>query len=224
MKKIVIAFLLVISMVFLPAKVLSTKTVFLSERNSFTVCIDAGHGGIDGGAVGSCGIGESEINLDIAKKLKDIFTAHGIGVVLTRADSDGLYGLPTKGFKLRDLKNRVEIAERANADILISVHLNKYADSDRRGAQVFYEGADERSKALAESIQQSLNDMDGAPRKYTPLKGDYYILNETTMPAVICECGFLSNPEDEALLLTEDYRLSLADAIFAGVIDFFVTA
>lgn len=224
MKKIVIAFLLVISMVFIPAKVLSAKTVFSEERNNFTVVIDAGHGGIDGGASGSTGVEESEINLDIAKKLKDVLIKHGFNVVLTRADMGGLYGLPTKGFKLRDLKSRVEIAEKANADILISIHLNKYADSSRRGAQVFFEQGDERSKELADDIQSRLNLADKADRSWVALKGDYYILNETTMPAVICECGFLSNAEDEALLLTDEHRTALADAIFMGVVDYFVTA
>ena len=202
----------------------SGPNITVSENHAFTVAIDAGHGGIDGGAVGTTsGVKESDINLAIAKKLRDRFTDLSFNVVMTRSGEGGLYGLPSAGFKRRDLEERVKIVNGSKADVLISVHLNKYGDGSRRGAQVFYRAGDEKSKALAESLQKSFNAMKEAVKKTTPLVGDYFLLNETAIPAVICECGFLSNAEDEALLLSEDYQLALCEAISIGTSEFFAS-
>ena len=181
-----------------------------------TVVIDAGHGGIDGGVTGvNTGVKESDLNLLIAKELAEIFTENGFNAVMTRTSANGLYGVLSKGFKMRDMKRRKEIINGAMADVMISVHLNKFSSSARRGAQVFYKIGDERSEKIAKSIQDELN-IGG--REYSPLKGDYYVLNEANCAAVICECGFLSNPQDEALLLTEEYRKELAQRIFSGAV------
>jgi len=194
-----------------------------SATDNLTVVIDAGHGGIDGGVVGAnTGVKESELNLEIAKTLKSLFESAGIKAVMTRNTSAGLYGTMSKGFKLRDLKERVNIAETSGAQIFISIHMNKYSDSSRRGAQVFFKIGDDKSKNLAESIQSCFNDMENAPRSSNALGGDYYVLNNVDCAAVICECGFLSNPEDERLLLDKHYQGALCQAILYGTIDHLV--
>ena len=134
---------------------------------------------------------------------------------MTRKTEAGLYGILSKGFKKRDMKKRMEIAENADPDIFVSVHLNFYSSSSRRGAQVFYKIGDEQSKKLALSVQSSLNGLCG--KEYSPLSGDYYVLNESSKTAILCECGFLSNEEDERLLLTDDYRKQLAEKIYEGI-------
>lgn len=186
------------------------------------VVIDAGHGGIDAGVRGiTSGVKESDINLSISYFLKDYFTSAGFETVLTRKSQAGLYGLPTKGFKLRDMQARRQIIEEYGADMVISVHQNFYSDRTRRGAQVFFNKDSESGKKLAVCVQDSLNGMDGAVRKVNPLIGDYYMLQCTSSPSVIVECGFLSNAEDESLLLEESYRKEVAYAIFAGAVSYF---
>ncbi len=187
-----------------------------SPKPEFTVVIDAGHGGIDGGVSGKkSNVKESELNLDISRKLKSEFDDSGAKTVMTRKTEAGLYGVFSKGFKRRDMKKRMEIAEKASPDVFVSVHLNYFSSSSRRGAQVFYKIGDEQSKKLAQSVQKQLNELCG--KDYSPLVGDYYVLNESKSRAILCECGFLSNEEDENLLLTDDYRKKIAEKIFAGV-------
>ncbi len=186
------------------------------------VVIDAGHGGIDGGVTGvKTGVKESELNLSVAKKLKDKLEDAGIEVIMTRRSASGLYGLPIGGFKKRDMQKREEIIEEASADVVISIHMNKCPYSYRRGAQVFYKKSSEQGKSLADSLQNSLNSMEEATRDFSPLAGDYFILNCSETPSVIVECGFLSNEEDEALLISDDYQEKLCYYIFKGLADYF---
>ena len=98
--------------------------------------------------------------------------------------------------------------------------MNKYTLSTRRGAQVFYKNDDEHAKILAKNIQESFNSMESASRECSILTGDYYILNCSKYPSVIAECGFLSNPEDEALLITDEYQQAIAYSIFKGIIGY----
>lgn len=190
--------------------------------STYSVVIDAGHGGIDGGASGSLGVYEREINLSISYKLKEMFESRGYKVTLTRTDENGLYDDTSPGFKLRDLKRRVEIIKNANPDLFISVHLNTYTSPMRRGAQVFYKKGNDYSKKLAENVQVELNLLKESKRMYDALSGDYYLLNSINIPAIIVECGFLSNPEEEKLLLTSSYQKTLAKAIYNGTIRYFI--
>ena len=186
------------------------------------IVIDAGHGGIDAGVRGkTSGVKESDVNLAIAYRLQEYFSGAGFCAVLTRKSQAGLYGVPAKGFKLRDMQRRREIIEEHDADMVISVHQNFYSDGTRRGAQVFFNKDSESGKKLAACIQNSLNSMKNAPRKGTPLIGDYYMLECTTSPSVIVECGFLSNAHDERLLCDEQYRKELAYAVFAGAVSYY---
>lgn len=189
-----------------------------SPSDRFTVVIDAGHGGIDGGVLGiTTGVKESELNLDIARKLKTKFDKSGAKTVMTRKTEAGLYGIYSKGFKRRDMQKRKQITLNAKADVFVSIHLNYYSSPLRRGAQVFYKIDDEKSKSLADIVQAELNGGKEYERDYTALAGDYYVLNEADCAAILCECGFLSNAEDEKLLLTDEYRAEIAEKIFNGI-------
>lgn len=189
-----------------------------SPSDRFTVVIDAGHGGIDGGVLGiTTGVKESELNLDIARKLKTKFDKSGAKTVMTRKTEAGLYGIYSKGFKRRDMQKRKQITLNAKADVFVSIHLNYYSSPLRRGAQVFYKIDDEKSKSLADIVQAELNGGKECERDYTALAGDYYVLNEADCAAILCECGFLSNAEDEKLLLTDEYRTEIAEKIFNGI-------
>ena len=189
-----------------------------SPSDRFTVVIDAGHGGIDGGVLGiTTGVKESELNLDIARKLKTKFDKSGAKTVMTRKTEAGLYGIYSKGFKRRDMQKRKQITLNAKADVFVSIHLNYYSSPLRRGAQVFYKIDEEKSKSLADIVQAELNGGKECERDYTALAGDYYVLNEADCAAILCECGFLSNAEDEKLLLTDEYRAEIAEKIFNGI-------
>lgn len=186
------------------------------------VVIDAGHGGVDAGVLGvDTKVKESDINLAIAKQLKGYFAEAGFKVVMTRTSNGGLYGLPTNGFKMRDMKKRKEIIEESAADMVISVHQNSCPLKSRRGGQTFYNAESQTGKALAECIQSSLNSMEECVRKSSPLAGDYYMLRCTENPSVIVECGFLTNGEDEKLLSSSSYQKSVAYAIFKGAVSFY---
>ncbi len=185
------------------------------------IVIDAGHGGIDAGVCGvKTGKKESEINLEITKKLEKYLVDAGMSVVLTRSSDAGLYGVASSSLKKKDMQKRRDIIHSAKPDLVVSIHQNEYALSSRRGAQVFFKGSDPLGKTLATSVQASFNEMEEASRSCSALTGDYYILNCSNYPSIIAECGFLSNPEDEALLITEEYQNKIAYAIFKGIISY----
>ena len=186
------------------------------------IVLDAGHGGVDAGATGKqTGVKESELNLMIVKKLEKYLVDAGFEVVLTRSTDAGLYGIATKNLKRKDMEKRREIIEKENPSMVISVHLNKYSLPSRRGAQVFYKEGVENSKILAESIQNCFNQLEESTREFNALKGDYFLLNCSSAPSVIAECGFLSNLEEEKLLITEEYQNKIAYSIFKGVVNYY---
>ena len=196
-----------------------------SESMLLTVVIDAGHGGIDGGVVGiESGVKESDINLDLSRRLGRAFEEAGFQVVQTRETEAGLYGVATSGYKKRDMQKRSEIIHKSNPALVISVHQNFFSLRSRRGAQVFFRGSNERSVALAQLIQSSLNNMEECVKQSEALNGDYFMLNCSDYPSVIVECGFLSNAEDEKLLLDNAYRDKLAAAILKGALAYLSSA
>ncbi len=191
---------------------------FANSNNSlidFTVVIDAGHGGIDGGVVSSDGVKESSLNLAYSKTLGEIFANSGFNVVQTRKTEDGLYGLPTNGFKLRDMKARKAIIDKVQPNLVISVHMNKFSQSYRAGPQVFYQKGKDDGQKLAECLQKVFNDSTG--NNHQAIAGDYYVCRETDCPAVIVECGFLSNDAEAELLQTAAHREKICSYIFSGV-------
>ncbi len=186
------------------------------------VVIDAGHGGMDAGVYGiNTKTKESDINLALAKQLKGYFANAGFKVVMTRKTNAGLYGAPTKGFKMRDMKKRKQIIEESGADMVISIHQNFCPIPSRRGGTVFFDKNSESGKLLAADIQSSLNAMDECASENEALAGDYYMLKCTESPSVIVECGFLSNVEDEALLISPEYQKKIAYAIFKGAVGYY---
>ena len=219
---IVLLITVITAVVCFGAIIKSEKTNALA--NSVKIVLDAGHGGIDGGVSGvNTGIKESELNLSITKKLEKYLLDAGFNVVLTRKTEAGLYGLATENLKRKDMQKRQEIIEKERPNLVVSIHLNKFSVSTRRGAQVFFKEGDENSKLLASSIQNAFNLMEEAPRQSSPLKGDYYILNCSNYPSVIAECGFLSNPEDEKLLITENYQYKIAYNVYKGIVEYLVS-
>ena len=206
--------LLICAFAFLPQAFASAPS------NMITIVIDAGHGGIDGGSEGFSGTTERVINLEYAVTLKKYFQNFGFNVVMTRENLDGLYPSFSKNKKKDDMIARKNIIEKSNADLVISVHMNAFPLDSCRGAQVFYNPDSSVSKTLAESIQDVFIANLPSARKNAD-KGDYYMLNCTDVPSVIVECGFISNPEEEKLLLTQDYREKLCYSILCGVVKYY---
>lgn len=190
-----------------------------------TVVIDAGHGGIDGGVVGTVTkTKESDINLQIARKLQTQFEDAGFQVVQTRPTEAGLYGAAVNGYKKRDMQRRAQIISQNSPAAVISVHQNFFPLSSRRGAQVFFRESNANSRTLACAVQAALNGMPECVRPSEALKGDYYILNCSDFPSVIVECGFLSNAEDEELLISDSYQMRLAETICMGTLAYLAAA
>ncbi len=187
-----------------------------------TVIIDPGHGGIDPGTASQNGLREKDINLSIATHLCAWFSAAGYRVIMTR-DTDTDLSTPGKSVALRkteDLKARLALFEQTENAIVLSIHQNHYAAASSHGAQMFYGTKSPLSKQLADAIQQSIitNLQTENTRQIKPIEQSVYIIHHTTKPAVLCECGFLSNPEEAALLSDETYCKKMAFSIFSGVL------
>ncbi len=190
-----------------------------SKTYTYRVVIDAGHGGIDGGSEGFNGTKESEINLVYAKTLQQYFKDFGFKTTMTRTNENGLYSPFASNKKKDDMQKRKEIIESVKPDMVISIHMNSFALSSSRGAQVFYNQDNENSKLLADQIQKQFVQNLVKPRQTTQ-KGDYFILNCTSIPSVIVECGFISNQEEETLLNTDAYREKVCYSILCGVVSY----
>ena len=142
----------------------------------------------------------------------------GANVLMTREDDRDLAEEDSENRKRDDMKKRVEFIECGFCDMFVSIHLNAYPDSSVRGAQVFYQPDSMQSERMAQLMQEELSSCSGQQRKQKP--GDYYILTRTTVPGILAECGFLSNPVDEANLLDPDYRAEFAYSVFRAAAAF----
>lgn len=192
-----------------------------SPKAQYTIVIDAGHGGRDGGTVGkTTGVTESKLNLDYALELKDLCQQFGFDVVLTRSTMDGLYDESAPNKKKSEMEKRKNIINSSGADLMISIHMNAFPLSSSSGAQVFYAKGSGLGFELAKSVQTSLSQSFESARGYVSI-GDYFVLNYSEIPACLVECGFLSNPEEERLLQTEQYRKSFCYSLLYGIINFF---
>ena len=200
-----------------------TKLVdhIMLRHQSQTLVLDAGHGGFDGGAVGISGTTEQDINLSIAQKTEALANFLGIPTQMTRSDSEALDYDPEKTIrqnKIADIKARERVVEKTPDPILISIHLNKFQDSQYSGAQVFYSRNHADSQVLANALQDSLRtglDPENQ-RKEKAASQAIYLMKNSTCPAVIVECGFLSNPAEEKLLGQEMYHKRIAVCILNG--------
>lgn len=206
-------------------KIPDTDTL-VTENNAHAkrpiVVIDAGHGGEDGGAVGKNGIYEKDLNLMIASDLCDMLRANGIEVVMTRKSDIMLYDRQAdyKGRKkMLDLAARVKIAEEYEDCIFVSIHMNSFPQEKYRGLQVYYSGNSSLSMGLADEIQSSVCNyiQKENTRQTKKASTNIYLLDRIKSPAVLIECGFLSNPDECSLLCTEEYRQKLTMAIFCGI-------
>ena len=190
-----------------------------------TVIIDPGHGGFDGGAGAADGTLEKDINLEISLKLRDCLLLYGFNVIMTRSDDTGTEDNPNKSIharKISDLKNRLALMETADS-IYVSIHLNKFTTSAARGIQVFYTPNFSAAEVLGQCIQSSVTER-LQPENHRLIKRGYettYLLKNAKVPAVIVECGFLSNKAELEELKREDYQKSMAFCISAGIMKFY---
>lgn len=171
------------------------------------------------------GTTEAETNLKIAIKLQNLLEQSGATVILTRSDENAIYDLDSKTLKqkkISDIHNRVKIGNESQADIFVSIHLNKIPQEQYWGWQCFYKEGNDKSINLAKSIQQNLNESIQKENKRVAMKLDtVYIMKHVEIPISIVECGFLSNQEEERLLLQDEYQNRLAWGIYNGIIDYF---
>ena len=192
-----------------------------------TVIIDAGHGGDDGGAIGIDGTVEKDINLDIALKLEKLLKFYGFDVIMTRTEDimtcdDGLDSLRKR--KISDIHNRFDVLEKNPDAVFISIHQNKFEDNSQHGTQVFYSGNNDESKLLAESIQNSIVSVLQPDNSRVVKKSGsgIYLLYHAKLPAVLVECGFISNPAEVKNLNDEKYRMKIAILIADGLIKYLI--
>ncbi|MGE4484744.1 MAG: N-acetylmuramoyl-L-alanine amidase [Oscillospiraceae bacterium] len=193
-----------------------------TSRNRAALIIDAGHGGADGGAVSASGTCESELNLDISLKLEQIMGLYGIPSVMTRSTEEIQYpdsAQTISAKKKADQRGRLELIKSTDNAVLISIHQNKYTSTGPHGTQVLY-APTEGSEAFSDSMQTALKEAlrPDRERQVAQIQKSIYLMNNIDCPALLIECGFLSNPADEKLLKTEEYRLKIASAVAAGYI------
>ena len=226
-----------IIMTMLIAAVCAALTLFMRGRGNigaaspalteYVYIIDAGHGGMDGGAVGADGTLEKELNLAVAKKLSALLEASGSECVMTRSDDRMLVDDSVKSHrKMQDLRTRVETAEKAaltdKTPIFISIHMNNFTSRSYSGLQVWYSKNDGRGKLLADDIQKAAREyLDPENKREIKAAGSsIYVLDRIKAPAVLVECGFLSNPDECAKLRDDEYQTALAMTIFSGIASF----
>lgn len=201
----------------------------LSEQKpvnySHTIVIDAGHGGMDGGATSCSGVLESKINLEIALKLNDLMHLLGIHTAMIRSTDTSIHtnGNTIAQQKVSDLKERVRIVNDVDGAILVSIHQNHFTDARYSGAQVFY-GPAEDSKELAQQLQQSIiKELNpGSNRQIKKAEG-IYLMQNTNCAGVLIECGFLSNPAEEKMLRDDAYQQKLC-CVIASVLSCYLAA
>lgn len=190
-----------------------------SEEKKTVIVLDPGHGGSDGGAVGIGGICEKDLNLDLAKKLAEKLTAEGFTVLLTRQTDTLLTYEGANSAKNGDLRARLKIAEESDDCLFISIHMNKFSDSSVKGITLYHSPNHPESLKLAEAIMAKVKE-ELQPENKRPIKAadsSLYILHRITKPAVLVECGFLSNSYEAALLADEGYRDRLAGLLCDAV-------
>lgn len=200
----------------------SRDVPIFSKSNERIIVVDAGHGEPDGGAVGASGTVESALNLAVAEKLGNLLEKRGFTTVMTREDENGLYDTEDGSIrqkKKEDMANRLEIINNSGADLVVSIHMNIFRDSKYRGAEVLYSEKFENALLLAELIQAEIvsTDPENQTRGVQKADSGLYLMKNAEIPAVIVECGFISNPEEEKLLNDSDYQERVAAAICGGI-------
>ena len=199
----------------------ASGTAVTASRN--VIVLDPGHGGVDSGASGRYGTVEKDINLSISLILRDMLAISGYEVLMTRETDVSLHdesSVTIRSKKQSDLINRLKIVDSHPEGIYVGIHQNNFTQYQYSGAQIFYSVNNDRSRALAESIRVSVAGLvqPENSRVVKPLKKESYILSNASVPAVIVECGFLSNQEEERRLVDPEYQKALAFAILMGIV------
>ena len=191
--------------------------------SGLTILVDAGHGGYDGGArCRDSGVWEKEINLAVARAVEKELSSCGADVIMTRREDKDLCtqerpaGL-TK--KRQDMQNRIALAKEHEVDMVLSVHMNEYRVRAESGPQVFYRAGSDSGRLLAGCVQEALITHLQPKKQRAAMAGDYFIL-QLEVPSVLVECGFISNPAEEKLLLDSAYQKKIAAAVAGGVEEF----
>lgn len=199
------------------------KTIgIISDNHKMCVVVDAGHGLPDGGAVGANGTIEQKINLDVAKKVEEVLAGKGIKVIMTRNDenslSDEKEGKTLREMKKEDMNKRLSIIKESNADLFISIHMNQFPQEKVNGLRLFYDKNHPETKELAQMMQERMAEVTGA-KMYAVKTADQslFLMKNPPIPAILVECGFISNPDEEKKLNDEDYQSRLAWAIAEAV-------
>ena len=193
-------------------------------KSSLTIVLDAGHGGEDGGCEGN-GLVEKDLNLDITLKIASLLRKQGVNVVLTRETDELLYDKNSDyegKKKYQDVRRRLEIAQNQENPVLVSIHMNYFAQTQYSGLQVWYSKADAKSRILAGMIQNNgKNSLQPAnKRNIKEATSSIFLLDNATFPAVLIECGFLSNTNEARALGDEIYRQKLAEIIFNSIMTY----
>lgn len=196
-----------------------------SVENVPVIIIDAGHGGEDGGAVGIDGTAEKDLNLSISLKLNEILSAMGYQTRMVRTTDTSIHNTDAdtvRERKVSDIHNRAAIMNEYENCIYVSIHQNKYSGSSIWGAQTFYSPNNEESKELAQLIQASIaNNVQPDNKRVIKQSGtNIYVLYNATKPAVMVECGFVSNANELEQLKDEEYQNNMAFAISNGIINY----
>lgn len=190
-----------------------------------SVIIDPGHGGRDPGKVAVNGAKEKDINLAISLKLRDVLVSDNCNVAITREDDDVLHNIDNYS-KIGDMNRRCQIINdmyaKNNSCIMVSIHQNSFTKDTVSGAQCFYYEDSERSRELAEDVQNNLNrNINVNNEKIIKSNNSYYMLLNSKCPGIIVECGFLSNNSEADKLVTEEYQKRIAETIKEGIVEFF---
>lgn len=226
-------FVLLILLILISIVVIFSKNINYQSINCMTpvqaddekvILIDPGHGGIDGGAESERGAIEKDINLSISLKLRDSLKNLGYTVLMTREEDKGLYtedGSMNKK-KHEDLNNRCKIKRESNCDIFVSIHQNFFEQSYYSGAQVWY-SKNEESERLAHIIQQNLRkDLNSKNKRVEKVGSSYKVLRcYCSIPSVIVECGFLTNPQEESELIKDEYQYKIAESLCKSIEEYF---
>ncbi len=216
------AFLVLASACFFAKNGFWRMTEGKAERiDSRLIILDAGHGGNDPGKIGVDGTLEKELNLKIAMKVKTLLEQQDMEVLMTREDDGGLYDENASNKKVQDMKRRCELINEEQPACVVSIHQNSYHEEGVHGAQVFYYGTSADSQELAGILQSELvSFVDPQNHREAKANDTYYLLKKTEVPAVIVECGFLSNWEESGKLKDENYQDRLAWAIHMGILKY----
>lgn len=196
---------------------------FSEEGDLPTVILDAGHGGLDSGAVSVYGDEEKHLNLEVAKKLGAFLENGGVRVIYTRTEDVMLESETKAGSKkTRDLLARVELAKKYPEALFVSLHMNTLPIEKYKGLQVFYTDRNDANRALAQVMQNSVSSslQTENTRKAKNAEGKIYILDRIDQPAILIECGFLTNKEEAALLKNDEYQAKLSYVLSRSILDF----